>query len=117
MTQAQQRNAARGFAKAWEGRGDESRDDRSFWLQMLSDVFGVENPFAMIEFQKPVRMESSTQTKVIIEQKGVDVDLTRKYSQSGGAMLTPYEQARRYDNNLPASERPRWIVCCNFKSF
>ena len=125
MTQTQQRNAARGFAKAWEGRGDESRDDRSFWLQMLSNVFGVENPFAMIEFQKPVRMESSTryidayipQTKVIIEQKGIDVDLTRKYSQSGGATLTPYEQARRYDNNLPASERPRWIVCCNFKSF
>lgn len=125
MTQTQQRNAARGFAKDWKGRGDESRDDRSFWLQMLSEVFGVENPFAMIEFQKPVRMESSTrfidayipQTKVIIEQKGIDVDLTRKYSQSGGAMLTPYEQARRYDNNLPASERPRWIVCCNFRSF
>ena len=125
MTQAQQRKAALGFAKSWEGRGDESRDDRSFWLQMLSDVFGVENPFAMIEFQKPVRMESSTryidayipQTKVIIEQKGIDVDLTRKYSQSGGAILTPYEQARRYDNNLPASERPRWIVCCNFRSF
>lgn len=125
MTQTQQRNAASGFAKAWKGRGDESRDDRSFWLQMLSEVFGVENPFAMIEFQKPVRMESSTrfidayipQTKVIIEQKGIDVDLTRRYSQSGGAMLTPYEQARRYDNNLPASERPRWIVCCNFRSF
>lgn len=28
----------------------------------------------------------------------------RRYSQSGGAMLTPYEQARRYDNNLPASK-------------
>ena len=125
MTQTQQRNAARQFALAWKGRGDESRDDRSFWLQLFSDVFGVENPFAMVEFQKPVRMESSTRfidayipgTKVIIEQKGIEVDLARKLSQSGGAMLTPYEQARRYDNNLPASERPRWIVCCNFRSF
>ncbi len=125
MTQTQQRNAARQFALAWKGRGDESRDDRSFWLQLFSDVFGVENPFAMVEFQKPVRMESSTRfidayipgTKVIIEQKGIEVDLARKLSKSGGAMLTPYEQARRYDNNLPASERPRWIVCCNFRSF
>jgi hypothetical protein len=29
-------------------------------------------------------------------------------------MLTPYEQAKRYNDNLPVSEKARWIVTCNF---
>ena len=32
-------------------------------------------------------------------------------------MLTPYQQAQRYANHLPYSERPRWIVTCNFIEF
>lgn len=120
-----QKEAAKRFAKRWEGRGAEQRDDRSFWLQLLMDVFRVDDPFAVIEFQKPVKMESSTRfidafmpaTRVLIEQKGVDVDLNKKYRQSGGAELTPYEQALRYDQYMLPDEHPRWIVGCNFRSF
>ena len=120
-----QKEAAKRFAKKWEGRGAENKDDRSFWLQLLMDVFRVDDPFAVIEFQKPVKMESSTrfidaympQTRVLIEQKGVDVDLNRKYRQSGGAELTPYEQALRYDQYMLPEEHPYYIVGCNFKSF
>ena len=34
-----------------------------------------------------------------------------------GGVLTPYQQAQRYANHLPYSERPRWIVTCNFIEF
>ena len=125
MANISQKEAAKRFAKRWEGRGAEQRDDRSFWLQLLMDVFRVDDPFAVIEFQKPVKMESSTRfidafmpaTRVLIEQKGVDVDLNKKYRQSGGAELTPYEQALRYDQYMLPDEHPRWIVGCNFRSF
>ena len=37
--------------------------------------------------------------------------------QSGGAMLTPFEQGKRYADNQPLDEKPRWIVTCNFTTF
>lgn len=120
-----QKEAAKRFSKKWEGQGREKQDDSKFWLELLSFVFRIEDPFKLIEFQKPVKMESSTryidafmpETRVLIEQKGVDVDLSKKYVQSGGDMLTPYEQARRYDQWMLPDEHPLWIVVCNFRSF
>ena len=125
MPAISQKEAARRFAKIWEGRGSETKDDRQFWLQLLMDVFRIDNPFSVIEFQKPVKMESSTKfidgfipsTRVLIEQKGIDIDLTKRYRQSDGAELTPYEQARRYDQYMLPDEHPHWIVVSNFKSF
>ena len=125
MPAISQKEAARRFAKTWEGRGSETKDDRQFWLQLLMDVFRIDNPFSIIEFQKPVKMESSTKfidgfipsTRVLIEQKGIDIDLSKKYRQSDGAELTPYEQARRYDQYMLPDEHPHWIVVSNFKSF
>lgn len=125
MPAISQKEAARRFAKIWEGRGSETKDDRQFWLQLLMDVFRIDNPFSIIEFQKPVKMESSTKfidgfipsTRVLIEQKGIDIDLSKKYRQSDGAELTPYEQARRYDQYMLPDEHPHWIVVSNFKSF
>ena len=32
-------------------------------------------------------------------------------------MLTPFQQAKRYSSELPYSQRPRWIVTCNFEEF
>lgn len=120
-----QKEAAKRFSKKWKGQGREKQDDSKFWLELLSFVFRIEDPFKLIEFQKPVKMESSTryidafmpETRVLIEQKGVDVDLSKKYLQSGGDMLTPYEQARRYDQWMLPDEHPLWIVVCNFRSF
>ena len=56
-------------------------------------------------------------TKVLIEQKGVNKDLNKAIKQSDGTYLTPFQQAKRYSANLPYSQRPRWIVTCNFKEF
>ena len=32
-------------------------------------------------------------------------------------MLTPFQQAQRYSAVLPYSQRPRWIITCNFEEF
>ena len=37
--------------------------------------------------------------------------------QSDGSLLTPFQQAQRYSAVLPYSQRPRWIVTCNFEEF
>lgn len=32
------------FVKKWQGRGKERQDDKTFWEDLLEDVFGVEKP-------------------------------------------------------------------------
>ena len=56
-------------------------------------------------------------THVLIEQKSADKDLTKGIKQSDGTFLKPFQQALRYSMQLPYSQRPRWIVICNFQEF
>ena len=119
------KRAAAEFAATWIGKGDEKQDTQRFWIDLFQSVFGVKNPTKHLLFEKRVRLEESTRyidvyipdTKVLIEQKGMAIDLSKPELQSGGASLTPYNQARRYDNNLPVDEKARWIICCNFQRF
>ena len=37
--------------------------------------------------------------------------------QSDGTLLNPFQQAQRYSAALPYSQRPRWIITCNFEEF
>lgn len=53
----------------------------------------------------------------MIEQKSLGKNLRQPIKQSDGNMLTPFQQAQRYSAVLPYSERPRWIVTCNFAEF
>ena len=125
MSPQEQKKAALEFSRRWKGRGDEKQDTQTFWTDLFQSVFGVENAIRHLRFEKRVKLEDSTRyidvyipdTKVIVEQKGKHIDLSKVEHQSGGASLTPYNQARRYDNNLPASEKARWIICCNFERF
>ena len=113
------------FVESWKDKGDEKQDTQRFWMELLHMVLGVENPARHLLFEKKVKLEDSTrfidgyipETKVLIEQKGKHIDLSKPELQSGGASLTPYNQARRYDNNLPHEEKARWIICCNFQRF
>ena len=41
MTDAQQRAAAKAFAKNWKDRGYEKGDSQIFWVELLTTVFGV----------------------------------------------------------------------------
>lgn len=119
----QKRNAKQ-FIQNWQNRGHEKQDSQSFWLQLLRDVLGVEEPEQFIKFEKKVQLSHESfidgyidQTHVMIEQKGRNKDLDKPIRQSSGELLTPFQQAQRYANNLPYSERPRWIVTCNFIEF
>ena len=131
MNEKEQRAAAREFAADWAGRGDEKQETQSFWLALLQNVFGVEKPEKYISFERRVEVDDTrtgrsttkfidgyiAQTRVLIEQKGQDIDLSKGYKQSDGSLLSPYQQARRYGGYLPQSEQPRWIVVCNFREF
>jgi len=126
MTDAEQREAARKFANRWRKGGDEKQDCHKYWLQLLA-VLGVSDSTEYIQFEKPVRLPEAdgkihtryadgyiSAVKVLIEQKGSAHKLDEKEPQSGGELLTPYEQAKRYNDNLPYEEKARWIITCNF---
>lgn len=124
MSDMKQRTAAKQFAADWQGRGDEKQETQSFWLSLLSKVYGIDEPDKFIAFELPVKLSHTSfidgfiaNTRVLIEQKGQDIDLRKGYKQSDGSMLTPYQQARRYAGYLPHDKNPRWIVVCNFKEF
>ena len=124
MTDVQQRAAAKQFVKNWSGRGDEKQETQVFWIDLLQNVFGVEQATDAIEFEVPVKLNHTSfidgyikDTHVLIEQKGADINLDNWQQQSDGSRLTPFGQARRYAGYLPHDKNPRWIVVCNFKEF
>ena len=128
MTPQQQKKAAKHFAESWQGKGYEKGETQRFWLDLLHNVFGEDDPTKTTQFEIPVKTITKEKgadfidgyiipTKVLIEQKGAHVDLAAKAKQSDGSELTPYQQARRYAEGLPLSQKPRWIVTCNFREF
>ena len=56
MTDTQQREAARQFYYRWKDKGKEDEDARSFWIEILSDIFGVENVTKRLDFEKKVML-------------------------------------------------------------
>jgi hypothetical protein len=123
MTDVDRRTAAARFAADWKGRGDEKQETQRFWIELLTKVFGIDGSTA-ISFEVPVKLDHTSfidgyieSTRVLIEQKGREIDLRKGYKQSDGSMLTPYQQARRYAGYLPYNQVPRWIIVCNFQEF
>ena len=122
MTDAQQREAARQFIYRWHGKGKEDEDARSYWIEILTNILGVERVTERVDFEKKVvGADGNTkridvyipETHVLIEQKSLGIALDRP--QAGHNGQTPYEQAKYYDNYLPHSEKARWIVTSNFE--
>ena len=121
MTQIEQTKNAKNFAEYWKDKGDEKQDTQRYWIELLQEVLGIENPARYIEFEKRVKLSHTSfidayisGTKVLIEQKGIKIDLAKPQNQSDGAVLTPFGQAKRYADELPYDLRPRWIVVSNF---
>ena len=113
------------FAERWKGRGYERGESQPFWIDLLTNVFGIETPSGgFITFEEHHKVDESNyvdgripSTRVLIEQKSLGKDLRAPIRQSDGALLNPFQQARRYVVGLPVSEHPRWIVTCNFSEF
>lgn len=124
MTEKEQIQNAKKFAEYWKGKGYEKGQSQPFWLSLLRDVYGITEPEKFIFFEDKVLLDNTSfidgnipETHVLIEQKGLDKNLRNHIKQSDGTYLTPFQQAKRYASELPYSQRPRWIVTCNFKSF
>ena len=113
------------FAERWKGRGYERGESQPFWIDLLSNVFGIETPSdGFIVFEDHQMVDASNfidgripSTRVLIEQKSLGKDLRAPIKQSDDSLLNPFQQARRYVVSLPVSEHPRWIVTCNFSEF
>ena len=113
---------AKDFVNKWTGRGNEKQETQQFWNGIIYDVLGAPSNTA-VEYEKPVKINGQTKfidaylpdTRVLIEQKSLGIDLMKAESQSDGAKLTPYEQGRRYGGYLPFDEQPRWIIDSNFE--
>ena len=124
MNKTQQDSAALQFQANWINRGYEKGESQQFWLDLLSNVFGIQDIGNFITFEGQVKLSHTSfidgyipSTKVLIEQKGSHIDLSKPIPQSDGSLLTPFQQAKRYAAELPYSQRPRWIVVCNFRSW
>ena len=134
MTELEQRKAAQAFADKWlQKKGYEKGETHVFWMDLLQNVLGVSQPSEIIKFEVPIQLADPDQgdadkhisfidavipaTRVLIEQKSASRDLSKKTKQSDGESLSPFEQARRYDEHLPVSQHARYIVVCNFRRF
>ncbi len=124
MTEADQKKAAKKFLETWTGKGYEKGESQKYWLDLLCNVYGVQDFANFISFEDQVKLDHTSfidgyiaQTKVLIEQKSIDKDLRAPIKQSDGTYLNPFQQAKRYITELPVSKHPRWVVTCNFKSF
>ena len=123
-TDRQQAAAASEFSQRWSGKGYEKGDTQKFWLELLQKVYGVDDPYSFVEFEDKVMVDSTNfmdvylpSTRVLIEQKSIDKNLGAPIHQSDGAMLNPFQQAKKYIVGLPLSRHPRWVVTCNFREF
>lgn len=126
MSTAAQRKAAHEFSLYWgrQSLGGEKQHAQQFWTSLLRDVFGVYHPENVIHYEEKVMLDHTAyidgyipETHVLIEMKSRGKDLNAPIRQSDGLLLTPFQQAKRYSAELPYSQRPRWIVTCNFDEF
>ena len=124
MNDKTKKKNAKLFAEYWEGKGNEKSETQAYWNSLLRDIFGVKEPEKYIQYERPVVINNKSfidgyikETKVLIEQKSFGIDLRKSEKQSDGSLLTPYEQGRRYANELPNNLKPDYIITCNFDEF
>lgn len=124
MKEFEQKKMAKAFVKRWQGKGYEKGESQKFWIDLLMNVFGIEQPTEYMEFEVQIMLEHISfidvyipSTKVIIEQKSMGKSLNKAIKQSDGTMLSPMQQMLRYANNMNYSVKPRWGISCNFQEF
>ncbi|MDP9800134.1 hypothetical protein J2S49_000210 [Arcanobacterium wilhelmae] len=118
---AARKAAAATFAEKWAGRGYEKGDTHSFWLELLRTVVGLEDTTTSASFEHRTSAGGFIdvwvpEAKTMIEQKSLGVDLDKPELRQN-VMVTPFEQVKRYADTLPNSQRPDFIIVCNFEEF
>ena len=95
VTEHEQKAAATAFAVKWQDVGDEKQHTQTFWLELLQQVYGVDQPFGFITFEDRVQLSHTSfidaripETHVLIEQKSLGKDLTKPIKQSDAPPTT-----------------------------
>ncbi len=128
MNKAEQKKFAKEFADEWKDKGNEKSDTHTFWLSLLQKVCGDANADKHLAFEVRAKNRKTTDFKdvvinrhsknaVLIEQKSIEKALDSTIKQSDGTLLTPFDQAERYDNYSGIDDKARWIITCNFREF
>lgn len=76
MTKAEQRKAAGKFIYRWKDKGNEDEDGRSYWIELLRGVLGMDHVTERVNFEKKVYVDGNKkridayipETRVLIEQ-------------------------------------------------
>lgn len=124
------KSEAKEFVQRWrsildqvpDGKNNEQQDTAKFWQDLLVNVLGVPSSTmaTFVDFERKVRGRRIdvfvSDHHFLCEQKSVGVDLDKPEPRNGG-LETPYQQATWYAQHLPYSERPRWLMTCNFETF
>lgn len=109
------------FVDHWAGRGYEKGDAQVFWTELLQSVVGMDSVSLNVKFEYRTSSRGFIDcyipdTGVLIEQKGIDVDLDKPELRQGRP-VTPLQQALAYAESFPLSLQPRFLVVCNFATF
>lgn len=86
-------------------------------------MLGIENVTQKLNFEKRVVIDGQTkyidvyipEARVLIEQKSSDKPLDKKYSQSDGSQMTPFEQARNYAHWMKLGINILYLILCSKK--
>ena len=112
LSQQEQQKAAKKLSQDWKDKGYEKGESQKFWLDLLCNVFGIQDFSNFISFEDQVKLDHTSfidgyisSTKVLIEQKGIDKDLRAPIKQSDGSFLNPFQQAKRYITERIAQHR------------
>lgn len=122
------------FIKSWSQGAHEVADKVTFWNAILKFLGVPQQEIdnrSFIDYEKTIKLKKNEHfdgsidayipsTHVLIEQKSTGVDLNKKERRPNGGndeLITPYQQARRYDNHLSANEHAYFYVLCNFDEF
>lgn len=60
MNNTRQHESARLFAQKWKDRGYEKGESQTFWIELLHDVLGVEQPTDFISFENQVKLSHTS---------------------------------------------------------
>lgn len=121
---------AKEFVKRWKkrlgaipaGSNNEQQDTQKFWVDLLINVLDIPSNTidSFVDFERKVRGRRIdvfvSDHNFLCEQKSWGIDLDKPEPKNGG-METPLQQAMWYARHLPYSERPRWVMTCNFGTF
>lgn len=121
---------AKEFVKRWKKRlgaipavsNNEQQDTQKFWVDLLINVLDIPSNTidSFVDFERKVRGRRIdvfvSDHNFLCEQKSWGIDLDKPEPRNGG-METPIQQAMWYARHLPYSERPRWVMTCNFGTF